>query len=102
MSERNSVYVFKGPTVDEFRDTMAIVVASLDGKLDSGRTPCADRSESPATSHNANVHAAYIDYRGDSVATGIGTALKIPWINVRIQEGSLWDYSLVRSRFTPR
>jgi hypothetical protein len=93
MGERNSVYVFKGPTIDEFRDTMATVVSGLGGRLDWDARP-APMGANLMTSHNANVHAAYVNCRGYEVATGIGTELKIPWINVRIQEGSLWDYSL--------
>jgi len=93
MSERNSVYVFKGPTLDEFRDTAVSVVSRLGGHLDWDARP-APIDADLLTSHNSNVHAAYIDCREFEVATGIGTDLKIPWINVRIQEGSLWDYSL--------
>ena len=93
MGERNSVYVFKGPTLEAFRDTMATVVTRLGGKLDWDARP-APIEANLLTSHKAEVHAAYIDCRGYEVAKGIGVDLKIPWINVRIQEGSLWDYSL--------
>lgn len=93
MGERNSVYVFKGPTLDEFRDTMATVVSRLDGRLDWDARPT-PIGANLLTSHNVNVHSAYINCKGYEVATGIGAELRIPWINVRIQEGALWDYSL--------
>jgi hypothetical protein len=93
MGERNSVYVFKGPTIDEFRDSMVSVVKRLGGHIDWDAHPAPMKAKL-LTSHNANIHAAYIHRKGYEVARGIGTELKIPWINIRIQEGSLWDYSL--------
>jgi len=93
MAERNSVYVFKGPSLDEFRDAVISVVRKLGGKLDWDARP-EPISANLLTSHNANVHAAYIHCDGYQVAKTIGYDLGIPWINVRIQEGALWDYSL--------
>jgi hypothetical protein len=93
MGERNSVYVFKGPTHEKFRDTAVSVVGDLGGKLDWDIHPD-PMDASMLTSHRNNVHGAYIHKRGCDVAKAIGAELGIPWINVRIQEGSLWDYSL--------
>lgn len=93
MGERNSVYVFKGPTLSEFRDALAFVVEQLGGRLEWDARPAPMRALL-TTSHNADIHAAYIHRKGYEVALGVGTRLACPWINVRIQEGSLWDYSL--------
>jgi hypothetical protein len=93
MGERNSVYVFKGPSIDQFRDAITSVVAELGGRLKWDQHP--DQFVAGMlTSHNDTVHAAYIHQKGHEVAEEIGVRLKIPWINIRIQEGSLWDYSL--------
>ncbi len=93
MAERNSVYIFKGPSLDEFRDAAISAVEQLGGKLDWDARP-EPMSANLVTSHNANVHAAYIHCDGYRAAQAIGRDLGIPWINVRIQEGALWDYSL--------
>jgi hypothetical protein len=93
MGERNSVFVFKGPTLDEFRDAMSLVVEQLGGRLEWDARP--SPAHAPVTtSHNDNTHAAYIHPKGYEIAMRMGTRLACPWINVRIQEGSLWDYSL--------
>ena len=96
MAERNSVYVFKGPTTEQFRDAAHAVVEGLGGKLDWDARPEPINARL-LTSHNGNVHAAYIHCEGYKVAMGIGSTLETPWINVRIQEGTLWDYSLYRA-----
>lgn len=93
MSESNSVYVFKGPSEDQFRDMAKRVVSDLGGRLEWEIHP--DPSDARmTTSHKDSVHAAYIHLKGYEVANQIGLRLAIPWINVRIQEGALWDYSL--------
>lgn len=93
MGERNSVYVFKGPMKDEFREAIRSAVAELNGHLDWDTHPD-PMVANLLTSHNECIHAAYIHQKGYEIATHIGSRLAIPWINVRIQEGSLWDYSL--------
>ena len=93
MAERNSVYVFKGPTIEQFRDAFYSVVEGLGGTLNWDTRP-EPMGAKLLTSHNGNVHAAYIKCDGYKVAMGIGSKLEMPWINVRIQEGALWDYSL--------
>lgn len=93
MGERNSVYVFKGPNLRTFRDTSFSVVADLGGRLDWEVHPEPMQAKL-LTSHNGHVHAAYIHSNEYEIAKTLGARLAIPWINVRIQEGSLWDYSL--------
>jgi hypothetical protein len=93
MGEKNSVFIFKGPPIDRFRRTLAAVVRQLGGRLDWNLRPEPMHSNL-LTSHNKNVHAAYINVKGYEIATLLGATLAVPWINVRIQEGALWDYSL--------
>lgn len=93
MGESNSVYVFKGPTLLEFQKGFCDVVREFGGRCDWDEHPSGIESKL-LTSHNDNVHAAYIDWQGYQIAIALGQNLGIPWINVRIQEGSLWDYSL--------
>jgi hypothetical protein len=93
MGERNSLYVFKGPTLDEFRAAAVSSVAELGGKLEWDVHPDPKRSQI-WTSHNGCIHAAYIHWNEHRIAKAIGSQLAIPSINIRIQEGSLWEYSL--------
>ncbi len=93
MGERNSVYVFKDCSEEQLRDSLVCAVADLAGQLqwDTHPNPMQARM---LTSHNDRVHAAYIHDKGHEIASLVGKRLAIPWMNVRIQEGSLWDYSL--------
>jgi hypothetical protein len=96
VGERNSIFVFKGPTEGAFRYAMVSAVAQLGGRLVWDQHP--DPMEAKLlTSHKGAVHAAYIHFQDHEVAKRVGISLDIPWINVRIQEGSLWDYSLYRA-----
>lgn len=96
MGESNSVYVFKGPELSDFRDAVQSAVAALGGHLDWEARPQLFAAKM-LTSHNERVHAAYIDVAGFEIAKSIGVRLGIPWINVRIQQGALWDYSLYQA-----
>jgi hypothetical protein len=93
MGERNSVYVYKGCMPDDFRDTATSVVVELGGRLEWDVHPD-PMDAAMLTSHRGLVHAAYIHLKEGEIAKRIGSRLAIPWINIRIQEGSLWDYSL--------
>ena len=93
MGERNRVYVFKGPTEEEFRRAFAAVVAELGGQLNWDVHPKPIGSNL-LTSHNGRCHAAYIHAREDEIPPRIGSRLQVPWMAARIQEGSHWDYSL--------
>ena len=95
MSERNSVYLFKGTNTDTFHAATEQAVTELGGNLQWDARPHPYDSNL-LTSHHGNVHAAYIHVSGFEIARAIGRRLSIPWINVRIQEGALWDYSLYR------
>lgn len=97
MGERNSVYVFKGPTKGAFRDAVNAAVTQLGGKLHWAQQSNHDNSNL-WTSHSGPVHAAYIHWNDYEIAERVGTDLDVPWINLRIQEGSLWDYSLYRGQ----
>jgi hypothetical protein len=93
MGERNSVFVFKGPTLEEFQTAFCEVVRQLGGRCVWDERPPAMKSLL-LTSHKDRIHAAYIHWEEYKIASALGKRMKIPWINVRIQEGSLWDYSL--------
>jgi len=95
MSERNSVFVFKGPTIEEFREAAQQAAEELGGRIAWDVNP-APMEANLLTSHNDRVHAAYVNYWPEDYlfSLAIGKRLAIPWINIRIQEGSLWDFSL--------
>jgi hypothetical protein len=72
---------------------MATVVEELGGYLDWNSHP-AIAEANLLTSHGSNTQAAYIACKGYDIAEGVAGVLGIPWMELRIQEGALWDYSL--------
>ncbi len=93
MGERNSVYVYKGLTLEEFRGAIESVATELKGQIAWDEHP-QPFSAGLLTSHHGRVHAAYFSQGDFEFAKRVGSRVDGPWINVRIQEGSLWDYSL--------
>jgi hypothetical protein len=97
MAERNRVYVFKGPTEDEFREGLCSVVRQLRGLCVWDEHPDPRRSLL-LTSHRNNVHALYVHWKEYEITSRVGENLDVPWIALRIQEGTLWDYSLYQGK----
>ncbi len=97
MSERNTLRLFKGPNEQQFRQAVENVVTNHGGHLWWHERPL-QRDEDVCTSHNGRVHAVALPYLSGGVdfllCAKIGRVLSVPWIEVRIQEGTLWDYSL--------
>jgi hypothetical protein len=98
MGERLTIRIFKGVTTQEFRAAAEEVATKYGGAVNWNSKPQhPDRDF--RTSHNEKVHAAYLPYLSGAdylFCQKIAAALSVPWIDLRIQEGSLWDYSLYR------
>lgn len=97
MASRRSLFVFRRPTLTEFREAMERVVTKLGGQLDWDSHPPAEEA-ALLTSHAPNTHAAVISTHEHEIASGVAEMLGIVWMHLRIQEGALWDYSLYDGR----
>jgi hypothetical protein len=88
--------VFKGPDAERFREVFLEQVEQHGGQV---FWDCATRGpkEDLRTTHHGNVHTVYLPYLSGAdylLCRLVGAALEIPWMEIRIQEGTLWDYSL--------
>lgn len=93
MATRLTLYVFRGPSEIEFREAMESIVADLVGQLDWETHPLVHEANL-LTSHGQKTHSAMMSRNGHEIASGIAKRRGIPWMELRIQEGALWDYSL--------
>jgi hypothetical protein len=96
MAERNRWRVFKGHNAAAFEQGIEQVLRAHGGAVFWGEEP---RSSEDwlALSHDGDVHTIAIPYvyGADSLfCAALGKQLNVPWIELRIQEGALWDYSL--------
>jgi hypothetical protein len=88
--------VYRSDSTEAFREAVVQAAATLHGSLtwaQSGRGPADLRLSSKGCTHTL-----YIPYQALSFpfCQEIGCILDAPWIEIRIQEGSLWDYTLYR------
>ncbi|MEX2112307.1 MAG: hypothetical protein WD845_03935 [Pirellulales bacterium] len=93
MGERNSVHAFKGPTAEQICAGIEDAVAELGGQVHWDQRPDSDQC-SLWVSHNNVVHSAVFGQRDYEIASFVAVRFNCPYLNVRIQEGSLWEYSL--------
>lgn len=97
MGLRLTLRVFKGPDKEEFRRVFATEAERHGGGVSWDRKH-AEREVDLRTTHQADVHTVFMPYlRGSAdgmLCHLVGAALYAPWIEARIQEGTLWDYSL--------
>jgi hypothetical protein len=96
MGESLTLRVFKGPDRNGFRTAVEEVVEKHSGQVWWQDAPL-EPNEDFRTTHNGNVHVVYLPHLLGAdylVCMKIGERLSIPWLELRVQEGSLWDYSL--------
>jgi len=96
MGERLILRIFKGPSEADFCAAVEDVASALGAKLAWGKSPSCFDSDF-RTSHNGAVHGVYLPFVDGAdflFCMKLGESLNVPWVEVRIQEGSLWDYSL--------
>jgi hypothetical protein len=98
MSDRLTIRVYKGAATEAFLAAVERVAIEHDGAISWGAQP-PYRDRDFRTSHHNDVHAVYLPYlSGDDYlfCEAIGASLSVPWLELRVQEGSHWDYSLYR------
>lgn len=96
MSERLTLRAFKCPSEEQFLDVFAARVERCGGEIHWHSTEAA-AGEDLRTTHQGDVHMLYLPYLSGAdylLCRLLGAALDAPWIETRIQAGSLWDYSL--------
>lgn len=96
MSNRLTLTIFKGCTESDLRDVIATRAQELGARAlwdsdDPAGLMLGIRSIS-------DVHTVYFGYNRGICGffKEVGKALQCPWMEARIQEGALWDYSLMR------
>jgi hypothetical protein len=97
MGERLNIRLFKCPSEKHFRDVVSRVTCTHGGDLRWDAAP-QFRSDDCRTSHQNDVHSLYLPYQENAadshLCAKIGKALDSAWIEIRVNEGSHWDYSL--------
>lgn len=98
MGERLTLGVYKGQSKQQFRSAVEAVVSSHGGRI-NWDTPPAPSDIDCRTSHTDDVHVIYLPYLGGFeylLCRDVAKHLACPWIELRAQEGSLWDLSAYR------
>jgi hypothetical protein len=99
MGLRYTLRLYKGTDADAFRRAAEWAAQSLGGSILWDR-PGAGRQGMRVASSD-DVHSLHLeDHRAGDFCEEIGARLGVPWIELRIQEGSLWDYCLYRDGLT--
>lgn len=96
MGERLRLRCFKGPSEEHFRAAFAAQIERYGGEVHWNLAKT-DPYEHLWTTHAANIHTVFLPYLSGAdylICRLVGAALGVPWIETRIQEGALWDYSL--------
>ncbi|MBI5366611.1 MAG: hypothetical protein HZA54_06210 [Planctomycetes bacterium] len=95
MSERITCRLYRGPDAARFRQVFSDVVTENGGAVEWSNA-AAEGDERILVSHRADVHLVLTAYTGLDylLCLRVGQVLACPWLESRIQEGALWDYSL--------
>lgn len=97
MGLRYTLRLYKGTDSTTFREILAQAAKSLGGSIRWGIEGSGDRDLRLA--HNGQVHSISLPYQNGNdfiFCQKVGCLLGLPWLELRIQEGSLWDYCLYR------
>lgn len=91
--------LYKGTDTATLRKVMEETAQFFEGSIhwNPGRSASGDCDL--RTSHNGETHTVYIPYQHQAETIychEIGGRLKLPWIELRIQDGAIWDYSLYK------
>lgn len=96
MGERLTLRVFKGPSKLQFRRVVEDVAIRHGGFVEWDAIPD-DEWLDFRVSHQETVHTVLLPYRDGAdyfFCKRVAEQLAVPWIELRIQEGTFWDYSL--------
>jgi hypothetical protein len=100
MATRRVLNLYKGVTDGELRASATAVAARIGGSITWNATAVDDK-EDFRTVVNDRAAAVYLAERGGSASLFCGEIAKnldVVSIALRLQEDSLWDYSLLRIR----
>jgi hypothetical protein len=94
MGMRYTLRLYKGTDAATFRNGMEHAAGALSGSITWGVAGSGDGVL--RLSHDGDVHTVFIPYQGTdfTFCREVGRLLRLPWLELRIEEGSLWDYSL--------
>ena len=96
MATRLTLTLFRDCTADQLHAAIDNAIAQCDGSVAWNATDD-DLGTYMAIHHNDTIHTVLIERHGTyGLLRNVGEPLDIPWMELRIQEGSHWDYSLMK------
>lgn len=94
MGLRHTLRIFKESDSARFREFVEHAAREFNGQLTWDQPSTNSRDEFRLGS-TATTQTIYLDTAGYGFCHKIGELSGLPWMELRIQEGSLWDYSLM-------
>jgi hypothetical protein len=96
MGERIKLGVFRGLSEQRFRETATSIASKGGGSIQWDTEPSLPKAgmRTSATDKVLSVDLPYLGGVEFLFFVAIAKALDVVWMSLRIQEGSLWDYSL--------
>jgi hypothetical protein len=96
MVTRLTFTLFRDCTIEQLRTSIEEAIATFGGTV-TWNTADEHLGTRMATHHGDAVHTVFIAEHGTyGLLRNVGEGLDIPWMELRIQEGSHWDYSLMK------
>ena len=92
--------LYKGTEAATFREEMSRAAETVGGSI-KWNVPHARPDEDLRLAHNNDVHTVYLPYNEDLHLVyfqELGRRLRLPWLEIRIQDGSIWTYTLYRGK----
>jgi hypothetical protein len=91
--------LYKGTDAAGLRNAMVGAATSLGGRVHWDQFGL-DAKSALRLAHRGDVHTVYVPYQSNGLdfifCKEVGRRLNLPWLELRIQEGSIWDYALYR------
>ena len=96
MAERLQLRAYNATSIDTFKDALVAAVKETGGRIEWNTHP-SGLAVDCRTAHQNHIHTLFIPYLGGiehQIATALGVKLAEPWIELFIQEGTIWEYML--------
>ena len=99
MGLRYKLRLYKGTDAATFRKEMVRAAEAMGGSI-QWDVPGTNRYDDLRVAHDDDVHTIYLPYQEvDFIyCENLGIKLGLSWMEIRIQEGSIWDYCLCRGK----
>lgn len=96
MALQYTLRLYKGSDSATLRQAMDQVAITLGGSITWGQPGSSE--EDLRLGHNGAIHTIFLPYQSNDFAfcERVGRFLDLPWLELRIQEGTIWDYALYR------